>query len=80
MKKAAAEILAHRSFDAGNLHGRLINQYTYVVYSYSDEIAMWEDDGSDPVWTMTYVEDCSKTTRHHLNVVQRAINSLLWSA
>ena len=80
MKDAGAEILAHRNFDAGNLHGRVINEYTYQVLSYTDEIALWQDNGSDPFWTMTYLEECTKSTRHHLNVVQRAINNLLYTS
>lgn len=80
MKDAFAEITARREFDAGNMHGRWEGS-AFTVRSYEDRIA-WSDRSDDwdgrEVWHMRYATDCSKTTRWHLNIVQRAVNNLLW--
>lgn len=55
-----------------------MNDYSYVIFSYDDEIARYIE--GDDEWHMFYLMDCSKTTRQHLNIVQKAINSQLYQA
>lgn len=88
MREAGPVILDRKEFDAGNLHGRWQKRgrkSVYEVSSYNVVIAEFharEDNPQHGQWRMIVQTDppTTMTTRRHMNIVQRAINQMLYSA
>lgn len=81
-------ILDRKEFDSGSMHGRWQKRgpkSVYEVTSYNNVIAEFHPRDDNPMqgqWRMIVPTDppTTLTTRRHMNIVQRAINRMLYSA